>query len=177
MNGARSSLVVLSITLALAACDSAGDPPDGGAPDADLSPSDAGLEHPDGGPGPDGGAPTDGSAPTDADAPLDAEPPPFQAIEPCGEPGDYVDGTYIASYDSLEYDPPCLRVRRGVAVTIEATDAHPLASRAGGSPSNPFPSSPATSTVSITFDAPGFYPYVCTLHSSLGMIGVVQVVP
>lgn len=177
MNGFRRALLVLATSSALVACGSEDctdpcDPGsvDGGLADAGPSPIDASPSSVDGGTTPDAGAPEDGGGPR-----VDAAPPPFQAIEPCMEPGDYRDGTYVSASDSLQYDPPCLRVRQGGSVYIEASTGHPLAARAVGSPGNPIPS--VSDSVTVTFDALGFYPYVCTLHASQGMIGVVQVVP
>ena len=71
------------------------------------------------------------------------------------------------------YIPACARVAAGATLTIEASAAHPVQARAGGSAGNPIPaqSDPAT----VTFPTPGFYPFLCPEHVDQGMVGVVWV--
>lgn len=159
------SFLAMTAVLSIASC---------GSPEestGDAARADAGTL-PDAGRDLDGGTVADAGEP---DAAPDAGTLPFEAIAPCDAPDDYVDGTYVSAYDSNEYDPACLRVRAGTTVTIEASAAHPLAPRSGGSDASPIVG--ATTDSSIRFDEPGFYPYLCVLHDTLGMIGVVQVVP
>lgn len=95
----------------------------------------------------------------------------FTSISPCTSQGSYTSGTMI-SIAGTSYSPSCLRVAAGTAVSIAASSTHPLAPRSGGSANNPIPSQ--TSAATVTFSAPGFYPFHCTVHQPT-MAGVVWV--
>jgi len=107
------------------------------------------------------------------DAAPDAAPANFVAITPCPDPGAYTAATQVSTTADNRYIPACARVAAGATLTIEASAAHPIQARAGGSGGNPIPaqSDPAT----ITFPTPGFYPFLCPEHVDQGMIGVVWV--
>jgi plastocyanin len=114
---------------------------------------------------------------TTVDAGLDSAPDapiePFTAIDPCPTSDAYVaGGGHIATSDHA-YLPACLRVPAGSTVTIEASTFHPLEPASGGSPGNPIPVQIIDATV--TFSAPGFYPFYCPEHVGQGMRGVVWV--
>ena len=97
----------------------------------------------------------------------------FVAIAPCPDPGAYVAVAQVSTTADNRYNPACARVAAGATLTIEASAAHPVQARAGGSPGNPIPaqSDPAT----VAFPTPGFYPFLCPEHVDEGMIGVVWV--
>jgi plastocyanin len=110
---------------------------------------------------------------TGAVADLGAPSPPFVPIVPCDRAASYVDGTASVETNLVAYQPQCLRVRVGSFVTIEASVAHPLEPRPGGSPGNPIPMQNSRATIS--FPTPGFYPFQCPEHVDQGMLGVVWV--
>ncbi len=84
------------------------------------------------------------------------------------------------------YDPPCIRVHAGTKVSFPQSDAHPLKGMVGhGTQPNPIVAAEqptTTTTLEVTFAAPGTYGYYCKTHgmdaaSSAGMAGAVVVVP
>ena len=97
----------------------------------------------------------------------------FVAIAPCPDPGAYVAAAQVSTTADNRYIPACARVAAGATLTIEASAAHPVQARAGGSAGNPIPaqSDPAT----VAFPTPGFYPFLCPEHVDQGMVGVVWV--
>ena len=95
----------------------------------------------------------------------------FMSISPCTTQASYTVGTTI-SIAGTAYDPPCLRASVGSTLNIAASGTHPLSARSGGSANNPIPSQ--SSAASVTFSAPGFYPFHCTVHQPT-MAGVVWV--
>jgi plastocyanin len=86
-----------------------------------------------------------------------------------------VDGTTV-TISGERYEPECLRVTAGTVVTIDANGEHPLAPRSGGMGPNPIPDTEA-GPASIVFPVAGTFPFLCTVHASAGMLGVVWVVP
>jgi plastocyanin len=114
-----------------------------------------------------------GADATPADAMPDIVPANFVAIAPCPNPSDYAAATQVIATADNRYSPACVRIAAGGTVTIDASTAHPLEPRPGGSPGNPIPTQGAPATVS--FPAPGFYPFLCPEHVDQGMIGVVWV--
>ena len=108
-----------------------------------------------------------------ADASPNDVPANFIAIAPCPDPNAYVAATQVSTTGDNRYSPACARVAAGATVTIEASAAHPVQARAGGSAGNPIPaqSDPAT----VAFPTPGFYPFLCPEHVGEGMVGVVWV--
>ena len=97
----------------------------------------------------------------------------FVAIAPCPDPTSYVAAAQVFTTADNRYSPACARVAAGATLTIEASAAHPVQARAGGSGGNPIPaqSDPAT----VAFPTPGFYPFLCPEHVGEGMVGVVWV--
>jgi len=97
----------------------------------------------------------------------------FVAIAPCPDPGAYVAAAQVFTTGDNRYSPACARVAAGATLTIEASAAHPVQARGGGSAGNPIPaqSDPAT----VAFPTPGFYPFLCPEHVDQGMVGVVWV--
>lgn len=68
----------------------------------------------------------------------------------------------------------CITVKVGQSVTfLGSLSSHPLAPKGGDTP-NPIPNLRSGSSVTVKFDAPGTFGYVCTRHSS--MTGAVRVV-
>jgi len=123
------------------------------------------------------GADTEADSPSAPDGAADASPNDvpgnFVAIAPCPDPGAYVAAAQVSTTADNRYSPACARVAAGATLTIEASAAHPVQARGGGSPGNPIPaqSDPAT----VAFPTPGFYPFLCPEHVGEGMVGVVWV--
>jgi plastocyanin len=129
----------------------------------------------------------DAAADVGADAPEDSPPAPdgaadaspndvpanFVAIAPCPDPGAYAPAAQVSTTADNRYSPACAHVAAGATLTIEASAAHPVQARTGGSAGNPIPaqSDPAI----VAFPTPGFYPFLCPEHVGEGMIGVVWV--
>jgi plastocyanin len=100
----------------------------------------------------------------------------FMAIAPCANMTSYVTGmTAIATTAAFQYSPACLKVTAGTMVTIDASAIHPLVGLTTGSANNPIPAGPSTTPQMVTFTTPGFYPFHCNIHFSIGMAGVVWV--
>lgn len=120
-------------------------------------------------------APADSPSAPDgaADASPNDVPANFVAIAPCPAPSAYVAAAQVSTTADNRYSPACARVAAGATLTIEASAAHPVQARGGGSPGNPIPaqSDPAT----VAFPTPGFYPFLCPEHVGEGMVGVVRV--
>jgi plastocyanin len=94
-------------------------------------------------------------------------------------------GTTTITFTSFTYAPKCVRVSAGTSVTFSGSFAsHPLLGGvvAGSTvtPATSGPFVPATSTgTSQTFvmSSAGTFPYYCVPHATIGMNGVVFVVP
>jgi plastocyanin len=100
----------------------------------------------------------------------------FVAIVPCSDMTSYVTGmTAIATTTDFKYSPACLKVTAGSMVTIDASTIHPLVGLGTGSANNPIPVGPSSTPQAVTFATPGFYPYHCNVHATIGMAGVVWV--
>ena len=100
----------------------------------------------------------------------------FMAIAPCASMTSYVTGmTTITTTDAFTYGPSCLKVTAGTMVTIQGSAVHPLVGLTTGSANNPIPLGPSTTDQTVTFGTPGFYPFHCNIHFSIGMSGVVWV--
>jgi plastocyanin len=100
----------------------------------------------------------------------------FMAIAPCPDMTSYVTGmTTITTTADFKYSPACLKVTTGTMVTIQASLTHPLSGLTTGSANNPIPAGGMTTDQMVTFATPGFYPFHCNIHFSIGMSGVVWV--
>lgn len=100
----------------------------------------------------------------------------FVAIDPCSDMTSYVTGmTAIATTADFKYSPACLKVTAGTMVTIDASATHPLVGLGTGSANNPIPVGPSMTPQAVTFATPGFYPFHCNVHFTIGMAGVVWV--
>jgi plastocyanin len=100
----------------------------------------------------------------------------FMAIAPCSTVSSYLAGmTAIATTADFKYSPACVKVTPGSMVTIDASAIHPLVGLSTGSANNPIPVGPSTTQQAVTFTTPGFYPFHCNVHFSIGMAGVVWV--
>jgi len=164
-----SGPVVLALSLACGGGGTGGDA---------ASPADAPVSGSDGAPA-DATPSVDQSAGGSVDSggvlEADAQAPPFVAIVPCPQPGNYVTGSGAITISGNAYVPTCLRVPAGTSVTIEASGAHPLEPRPGGSPGNPIRGQ--TATAPVVFSNTGFYPFECVEHVDQGMVGVIWVTP
>ncbi len=89
----------------------------------------------------------------------------------------------VAPGGALEYSPACLIIKAGQKVIFTGNLAfHPLEPGTSddpkaGSPNNPIVATESGQSAEFTFPAAGDYPYYCGVHVSLGMAGVVRVVP
>ncbi|HSZ82459.1 MAG TPA: hypothetical protein VLA14_09260 [Polyangia bacterium] len=100
----------------------------------------------------------------------------FLAIAPCSTASSYVTGmSTIMTTATFTYSPACLKVTAGSTVTIEGSAIHPLSGLTTGSPNNPIPSGGQMTPQTVVFPTPGFYPFHCDAHFSIGMAGVVWV--
>jgi plastocyanin len=100
----------------------------------------------------------------------------FMAIDPCASMTSYATGmTTITTTADFKYSPACLKVTAGTMVTIQGSTTHPLVGLTTGSGNSPIPPGPSTMDQMVTFTTPGFYPFHCDLHFSIGMSGVVWV--
>ena len=90
------------------------------------------------------------------------------------------------AFEGVAYNPRCIRVKVGTIVTFAGDfEAHPLWGAyqwQGGylnDDKSPFPFPPKSSGMSLDVTMPsiGSFPYVCTKHNHLGMIGAVIVEP
>lgn len=143
--------------------------PDASAPKdaAPMVEMDAGL---DAAPGTDAGA---------TDATVEAGPPDPRDLNGCTA-ATYVDMTAMANI-AIDWGfgtvPPgsCLLVKQGTTITWNgALDTHPLGAQGGTLPS-PITGASTGTSVSYTFNDPGVFGYICTIHAS--MTGAIQVVP
>ena len=81
----------------------------------------------------------------------------------------------------LNFSPTCLTIAAGQTVHFQGSlSAHPLAPGSDGNPTagsngSPIVVTSAGSAVDFTFPTAGTFPYVCTAHSSLGMVGSIHV--
>jgi plastocyanin len=116
-----------------------------------------------------GGTSDAGSAGADAGAS-------FLAIAPCSTASSYVTGmSMITTTVDDKYSPACVKVTAGSTVTIQGSAVHPLSGLTTGSPNNPIPSGGQMTPQTVVFPTPGFYPFHCDVHFSIGMAGVVWV--
>ncbi len=107
---------------------------------------------------------------------------PVQAWSAC-EPQEFVsvlDSSTTIAISGRGYTPRCLKVKSGTAVTIQASERHPLQGvQVPGNPSNPFVrGSDATRPETHTLVEPGKYAYFCTDHGDShggGMAGEILV--
>jgi plastocyanin len=100
----------------------------------------------------------------------------FTSILPCTTVSSYMTGaTTIMTTANFTYSPACLKVAAGSSVTIQASAVHPLSGLTTGSANNPIPTGGKTADQMVTFTTPGFYPFHCDVHFSIGMSGVVWV--
>lgn len=84
----------------------------------------------------------------------------------------------------VSWKPPCMEIAAGQSITwaVDFT-THPLhrgtrADENAGSPDNPIPNSDSGANATVTFPAPGLYPYYCVYHATpdgKGMVGLVRV--
>jgi plastocyanin len=172
------------LALTLSACGSSESTP---ATSADAGTADAGST-------PDVPAPvdvatvTDTPSATDLGAPAEADSGAVAALNGCTSDL-YVDQTGGTASDRMimtrgstnTFDFPCMTIRAGQAVQFMwAFSRHPLApglapGEAGAEPpSTPIQPFSSGTVHSITFRAPGFYPFHCTNHPG-AMKGVIQV--
>jgi plastocyanin len=84
--------------------------------------------------------------------------------------------------DEFGYSPACIVVAAGQAVTFIGTFAvHPLSpgispiDTDAGVGANPIPETASGAMLTVTFPAPGTFPYYCEMHYATGMYGVVHV--
>lgn len=107
----------------------------------------------------------------------------FKVVNGCQE-SSYVDRTADTSPIMVtaagSYNPRCVKIKVGQALTIGASAAHPL--RKGVlSPSDPEdPGNPitnTTTTTTFTFSTAGTFGYYCEEHGTAGMKAAVLVVP
>lgn len=78
----------------------------------------------------------------------------------------------------LKYDPPCIKIKTGTAVTfMGAFPSHPLAGGNAGTldAASPIQETLSGSTATFTFPTAGTFPYYCEDHFSGGMQGAVFV--
>lgn len=156
--------------------------PDGGVPPADV---------PDGADGPasqESGVVADGDEPDEGDAPDGGTKE--TATHGCTDER-YVDRRAGPEGDRVirvtrgnRYDPPCMAIQAGQAVTFTGNlAAHPLAPgvapRRTGTATAPSPIEMRSEGTEyrVRFPAPGDYPYYCVYHAGGGMYGVVRVAP
>jgi plastocyanin len=157
------ALLIAAAALVMGACGGGSAATQDAAP-ADVAAIDIGADAPADSPSEPDGA---------ADASPNDVPATFVAIAPCADPSAYAAAAQVFTTGDNRYSPACARVAAGATLTIEASAAHPVQSRAGGSVGNPIPaqSDPAT----VAFPTPGFYPFLCPEHVGEGMVGVVWV--
>jgi plastocyanin len=108
----------------------------------------------------------------------------FVAFAPCTSESAYVSNATEIAFGGtlgLVYSPACLKIAAGTQVTFSGDfGTHPLApSTTRGMPSNnPIVVTGSGTTMSFTFDAPGFYGYFCGEHGTdqgSGMAGMIWV--
>jgi plastocyanin len=117
---------------------------------------------------------------------MDANGMPFMSFNPCTSAAAYVTTPKTISFrtGANGYSPACLRVPKGTLVTFFAVagsfNSHPLTAgeRNGGAGTTPTPiknpnNNPASTA--FLFTEPGFYPYHCSVHSTMN--GVIWVTP
>jgi plastocyanin len=136
----------------------------GGGTDGGGGGTDGGGDDTDG-----GGGDTDGGGGGD-----------FEAFTACPSEDDYETGEDTIAFMGPAYNPACLQIDVGDMVTIPGSATHPRApSVLSGTAGNPIIAGVTDQTV--TFSAPGFYPYYCTVHGAdnaagpTGMAGVIWV--
>jgi plastocyanin len=97
----------------------------------------------------------------------------------CTSFSDGTAGTPTISFPGLAYDPKCLRLKVGQAVSFSGSfSAHPLEQACGPAPV--IASTSSGTSASFSFSKPGLYGYYCTLHGTStgsGMAGAIEVVP
>jgi len=126
------------------------------------------------------GACSDRPLPEVADpvGPADAaiiDPSRFDAIWPCPAEADYATDTdtvrfgFFGTPASFAYDPKCLAVDVGEAVTFSGSfPAHPLypSTSRGTVAGNPIGGNSVGESMVIRFDRPGFFAYYCGIHGA-----------
>jgi len=113
-----------------------------------------------------GGCSGDDSAPYGSGAPSSTTSgqPASAALNGCTS---YVDGDTIAWTMSARPPATCLRIKKGGTVTWNGDlGSHPLAPK-GGDSATPISTVSSGSAKAFTFDAPGTYGFVCTVHGSM----------
>jgi plastocyanin len=88
----------------------------------------------------------------------------------------------LVQFGCCTYQPKCLRVSVGTEVSwMGPFGSHPLSPSVQTDVGNPIQDTASGDAVSFTFDTPGTYGYLCSIHgydSPLGgMCGVIEVVP
>jgi plastocyanin len=79
--------------------------------------------------------------------------------------------THTVTVEAVQFTPPTIAIRTGDSVTWVNKDPFPHNVKAGNGPESPAIQAGASWT--STFDKPGDYHYVCSLHTT--MKGVLQV--
>lgn len=101
---------------------------------------------------------------------------PFSFVDQTGQ------GSALVQFGCCTYQPKCLRVSVGTEVSwIGPFGSHPLSHSVQTDIGNPIQDTASGDAISFTFDIPGTYGYLCSIHgydSPLGgMCGVIEVVP
>lgn len=184
----RLFVVVLSAvaslsTASLVACggsdDTSSADPDAGHVGHDASTEDSGGGHDAGSGGEDAG--TDSAAPSTPVRCTDAQ---FDQAADGTIGGDYTattppDVTFPTGGAPAQYEPRCLKVKKGAVVTFKGKFVyHPLEGNGGDSPT-PIPTQStdvAGNALQVTMDREGTFGFQCTYHPTT-MFGAIRVVP
>ena len=99
----------------------------------------------------------------------------FLAVAPCPVEADYASGTDTVAFGFLgmpagfSYDPKCLAIQAGDAVTFSGSFvAHPLypSARRGTRANNPIRGVSSGDNAVVVFPSPGFFAYFCGAHGA-----------
>jgi plastocyanin len=111
--------------------------------------------------------------------------PNFVAVGPCNSEVNYVNGQNtivfgVGTPPMAAYDPKCLKVSVGTAVTFMGDfGAHPMSPSTRGTQNSPITRTAAGTSATFTFSTPGQYAYFCEFHgpsdNGMFMAGVVWV--